>query len=149
MLLTCFVPYGIPLRCPSKLAVKNVQPGVFVLYLRKNLALPNHKRVQPSADPQQVQHGIIPREHEKVAPQLRLREARVLLQVGHHVSDSRVAVVGADVHLETVTRGKDHCFLNVRVLAQLFNFLWRKRKGGGGGGQAKQGGKYILVCTSL
>lgn len=41
-------------------------------YLRQDLAFSHDERVQPRADLEQVPHRILPREHEKVLPQLRL-----------------------------------------------------------------------------
>lgn len=43
----------------------------------------------------------------------------MLLEVGHHVPDGRVRVVGGNVHLETVAGGQHRGLLDVRELAEL------------------------------
>ena len=117
-----------------------------ISYLRQDLAFSDYERVQTRADLEQVPHRILPREHEKVLPQLRLREARVLLEVGHHVSDRRVRVVGGNVHLEAVAGGQHRGLLDVRELAKLRAQKRQRNKAttattakGGAGGQGRGG----------
>lgn len=88
-------------------------------YLRQNLPLSDHKRIQSSADFQQVPHSVLPRKHEKISSQVCLAEPGMLLQIVHHVSDGGVAIVRRHVDLEPIARRQHGSFLNVWELAQL------------------------------